>query len=549
MRRASLVVIAVYLLLYIVPLGVRPLFIPDETRYAEISREIIATGDWIVPRLNGLRYFEKPVLGYWLNAASILAFGQNAFAVRFPSAAAAGISAWMIFLLVRRFAGDYTTALFACAAFLTYLEVFAIGVFGVLDSMFAMFVTLSMVVFFFAHCENRFQQKTGLLALFGLCCSLAFLTKGFIGFALPVAAIVPFLIWERRLKELFGLPWIAVVVAVLVLLPWGLMVHFKENDFWHYFFWTEHIKRFMSDSSQHAEPLWFYIPVIFAGALPWTVLLPAAVSGLKNNYHRDPLIRFLICWVICPFLFFSASRGKIGTYILPCFPPLAGLMALGLFNLPNSMKKRLFTIGAAMLAVLTAAAAVVLIISQLADFPDLKVYNTAETWKWILAAGGLATWTFFLWSALKAIEFKRKLLWFCLAPLSFFFISPFIVPDLTVEHKAPGEFLLRHFNRIKPETVLVADEDLAGAACWFYQRNDVYLLGGPGELSYGLGYDDARHRLLDTNRLMELISKNGRTKSVILVARSKHYQSWKDHLPGPLFEESSGPGGCVLAQF
>ena len=139
----------------------------------------------------------------------ILAFGENAFAARFPSAAAAGISAWMIFLLVRRFAGDYTTALFASAAFLTCLEVFAIGVFSVLDSMFAMFVTLSMVVFFFAHCENRFQQKTGLLALFGLCCGLAFLTKGFIGFALPVAAIVPFLLWKRRIKELFGLSWIA----------------------------------------------------------------------------------------------------------------------------------------------------------------------------------------------------------------------------------------------------------------------------------------------------------------------------------------------------
>ena len=118
-----------------------------------------------------------------------------------------------------------------------------------------------------------------------------------------------------------------------------------------------------------------------------------------------------------------------------------------------------------------------------------------------------------------------------------------------MEHKAPGEFLLRHIDRIKPDTVLVADEDLASAVGWFYKRNDVYLLGGPGELSYGLGYDDAKHRLLNTNQFTELIRKNGRTKSVMLAARSKHYQSWKNHLPEPLFEESSGPGGCVLVQF
>ena len=423
MQRAALVVIAVYLFLYIVPLvGVRPLFIPDETRYAEISREIIATGDWIVPRLNGLRYFEKPVLGYWLNAASILMFGENAFAARFPSAAAAGISAWMIFLLVRRFAGDYTTALLACVSFLTCLEVIVIGNISILDSMFAMFVTLSMVVFFFAHRENRFQQKTGLFVLFGLFCGLAFLTKGFIGFALPVAAIVPFMLWERRIKELFGFSWIAVVVAVLVVLPWGLMVHFKENDFWHYFFWTEHIKRFMSDSAQHGEPFWFYIPVIFAGALPWTVLLPAAVAGLKNNHHGDALIRFSICWFLCPFLFFSASHGKIGTYILPCFPPIVVLIACGLCNFPNGIKKRLFTIGVTIFAILTAAAAMILIISQLADFPGLKAYNTTETWKWILEPG---VWQrghfFYAWRSKPLILSKS---WCGSAPHRLFCYSP-----------------------------------------------------------------------------------------------------------------------------
>ena len=87
------VIVSLYLLLYILPLGVRPLFLPDETRYFEIPREMIATGDWVVPRLDGLRYFEKPVMGYWVNAVSMLAFGENAFAARFPCALSVGLSA------------------------------------------------------------------------------------------------------------------------------------------------------------------------------------------------------------------------------------------------------------------------------------------------------------------------------------------------------------------------------------------------------------------------------------------------------------------------
>ena len=106
MKRYSVIIIALFFLLYIVPLGVRPMLIPDEFRYAEIPREMLETGDWVVPHLDGLRYFEKPVLGYWLNAIGIAMFGENAFAIRLPSALAVGLSALLIFFLVQRFAGE-----------------------------------------------------------------------------------------------------------------------------------------------------------------------------------------------------------------------------------------------------------------------------------------------------------------------------------------------------------------------------------------------------------------------------------------------------------
>jgi len=100
MKRIHVLVIAFFVLVYFVPLGVRPMVGPDEFRYAEIPREMLATGDWVVPHLDGLRYFEKPVLGYWLNAASIAVFGENAFAIRFFSSVAAGVSALCVFLLL-----------------------------------------------------------------------------------------------------------------------------------------------------------------------------------------------------------------------------------------------------------------------------------------------------------------------------------------------------------------------------------------------------------------------------------------------------------------
>lgn len=225
-----------FLLLYVVPLGVRPMFIPDEFRYAEIPREMIVSGDWVVPHLDGLRYFEKPVLGYWLNAVSMIIFGQNAFGVRFPSAAAVGISALLIFVAVRRFGGGSLTGMLASAVFLTFSEVYAIGTFSVLDSVLSMFITASMVSFFFAYAEAISRKKTGFLALFGAFCGLAFLTKGFIALAVPVVAIVPFMLWEGRWKELFRIAPVTLGTAVLVVLPWGLMIHFREPDFRNYFF-------------------------------------------------------------------------------------------------------------------------------------------------------------------------------------------------------------------------------------------------------------------------------------------------------------------------
>ena len=154
-RRYALLLLLFFALAYVLPLGARDLVVPDETRYAEIPREMIAGGDWVVPHLNGVRYFEKPALGYWVHAAAIGLLGENNFAVRLPSALAVGLSALLIYILAARASNredqdDGATAVLAALVFLSCFEVFGVGNTAVLDSLFSVFLTACIAAFYFA---------------------------------------------------------------------------------------------------------------------------------------------------------------------------------------------------------------------------------------------------------------------------------------------------------------------------------------------------------------------------------------------------------------
>jgi 4-amino-4-deoxy-L-arabinose transferase len=547
MKKSSVLIIGLFLSVYIAPLGIRPITVPDECRYAEIPREMLVSGDCVVPHLNGLRYFEKPPLGYWLNAASIKLFGENAFAVRLPSALSAGATALAVFMGVLRFGGGYSAGILAAAALLTCLEVFAVGTFSLLDSMFSLFVTGGMISFFFAYMEEESKKRTGLLALAGLFFGLAFLTKGFIAFAMPVVAIVPFMIWEGRWKELFRIPWVPTAAAVGIALPWAVMIHLREPDFWHYFFWTEHIKRFFSDNAQHTQPFWYLVPVLMVGALPWTSLFPAAIQGLRKAGLKDPLIRFSISGFLFPFLFFSASRGKLGTYILPCFPPLVILISIGLMNFFKWGKKRAFNIGAFSLAIIVCALAITLVFSQSTNFSVFRIYGPAENWKCALVDIGLLTWGVFLVCAGSSQNSSRKIVLYGASPLLFMFITYFVLPNQLKERRAPGELLLRHLDRIKPGTILVSDDDPVRAVCWFYKRCDVYLLNKGGELGYGLSYDDSKNRRLSISQFRDLVGTTSGKGNVILIMKTGKFSEYDSLIPKPSFKDMDACFG--FAQF
>jgi 4-amino-4-deoxy-L-arabinose transferase len=555
-RRYAVLLLSFFLLSYILLLGARDLVVPDETRYGEIPREMIAGGDWVVPYLNGLRYFEKPVLGYWVHAGSILLFGENNFAVRLPSALAVGLSALFIYALVSRVCRNKTKedrfpGILAALIFLSCFEVCGVGNTAVLDNLFSFLLTTTIATFYFAsEAPPGSAGEKRFLLLSGVSCGLAFLTKGFLAFTVPVLALAPYLVWQRRYLDLFRMSWLPILTAVLVALPWGILIHLREPDFWRFFFWNEHIRRFMAGNAQHNESFWFFFLIAPGMFMPWTFMVPAAVPGIRERLNeqgpQDRVMRLSICWLMLPFLFFSFSHGKLLTYILPCFPPFAVLMALGLLRvLKKEGRNVLFqwgTVGSAMLFSLILLA---FLYVQFFGYDGVRLYS--QPWKTVMAVNGPLFSILLCFWALRSQRGKDKVLLFGLAPLLLFFIGHFIIPGPAIEAKAPGPFLEQHKQDIAVGDVIISDEDTIGAVCWYLQRSDVYVLGGTGELDYGLRYKDADGRLLDIRSAVDLINRNrGRT---VVIASVKNILRRRDQLPKPVFQDESGPSGYAFWKY
>jgi 4-amino-4-deoxy-L-arabinose transferase len=513
--------LALYLIIYIAPLGIRPFIIPDETRYAEIPREMIVTGDWVVPRLNGIRYFEKPVMGYWLAAASIELFGENEFAARLPAALSAGLTSFVLFLLVSYIRRDQEAALLTAFIYLTFAGVFGISTFNVLDSQLTFFLTGACASFLAAFLSKANPQGIVWLALSGVFCGAAFLTKGFIAFAVPALSIAPFLIWEKRPGLILTMPWLPLLFAGLTAVPWAMLIDAREPQFWSYFFWVEHIKRFLSDVPQHPQPFWYFSVFLPLLTLPWSLFAPAAAAWYRTEKFKDALSRFALCWLLFPFLFFSASRGKLATYILPCLPPLAILMATGLKGYLEGGSRRALSFATFFLAALAASGAAAALFLGFYPPRSLKLFESSEMWKPVLAALSLTAWSVTALVSKRKRQPKKALFLLAAAPLLAYLSTHFILPASIENRKAPGAFLERHAPTIPAEAIIVSDEALAASVCWYYKRRDVYLLLDGGELRYGLGYPDAAYRLLNLDQFESL--RRSSSRDVILITDSRFY--------------------------
>ena len=328
----DLLFLALFLItFYALWLGSYALFTPDEGRYSEVAREMLASHDYITPRLDGVAFLDKPALYYWLQASAIRFLGLNEWALRcWP--ALLGVLGCLMTYATGRVIFNRRTGILSALVLATSPLYFGAAHYANLDLEVAAFISATLLFSLLAlHSTSQKWQPWLFIAAY-ICMALAVLTKGLIGIVFPIAIIGSWIIILKRwdlLKKMRLLTGILIFSAIT--LPWYVLVQEANPQFLHFFFVTQQFSRFLShDSFNDKTSFWFYVPIVAAGVFPWTFFLIQSITACINKIWKNRQIYsielFLFLWIMIIFLFFSVPKSKTVGYILPIFPALALLI-------------------------------------------------------------------------------------------------------------------------------------------------------------------------------------------------------------------------------
>lgn len=331
MHRITLPLLLLAALTFFAGLGRGAITDADEAFYAESSREMVASGDWITPHYNFENRFQKPILYYWLSSATYLVTGASEMGARFW-AAMAGLGLVLVTAAAGRRWYDESTGLLAGAIVATNFGYFSIGRMALPDLPLTFCITLAIWAALVSTLEQeRSPRKFVILAAMGL--GMGFLMKGPVGLIIPLIVIVPVLMIERRSIALTPSDIVlGFVIMMAIAVPWYVMMWFRHgNEYLQSFFVGDNYQRFATDRFNEPRPWWFYLPVVAGGLLPWTPLaltwLGPITQFLRGRRSVGTIDLRLLLWALLPLVFYSLSVGKQPRYILPVLPPLALLLS------------------------------------------------------------------------------------------------------------------------------------------------------------------------------------------------------------------------------
>ena len=310
-------------------LGQRDLFDPDEGRYAGIPAAMVDTGDWLTPRLNDFKYFEKPVLQYWGTAVAFTIFGKSNASARGWTALLGFSTALFSMLVALRLYGS-RAAIYTFLLSISYLMVVAFGHYLTLDMALSAFLVMGIGSLVIAHSSQSGEKQTRNWMLVGWAAlALATLTKGLVAIVLPAATVVVYSLWQRdwglwkKLHIFKGL-----LLYLLITAPWFIAVSIANPEFAEFFFIHEHFDRYTSDVHSREGPIYYFIPFLLVGVCPWVVtslrsLVSPGFKWLPDKPGQFDPDRFMWTFVVVTFCFFSLGQSKLPGYILPILPIIA----------------------------------------------------------------------------------------------------------------------------------------------------------------------------------------------------------------------------------
>jgi 4-amino-4-deoxy-L-arabinose transferase-like glycosyltransferase len=357
--------LGIILFISIFRLGSVSLFDVDEAVFAQATKEMIQSGNWITPTYNGEPRYDKPILFYWLMALSFKLFGINEFAARFPSALSGFILCVILYFFIKNLKDD-KQAFYTVLSFAFSLYYFIYTHAAVTDMALSLFISMSLICFYLSE-----EKSKKFIYGFYIFSAFAFLTKGLIGIVFPFGIASFYLCIKKGfkgLKELYNFK--AILLFLLISMPWYVIqVLINGKEFVEQFFIKHHFMRYTGVISGHKGPIYFFIPILIIGMFPWISFIAKSFVNLK----KDTLVQFSLIWASFIFLFFSFSTTKLPNYILPAVAAFSILISSGMIEI-NKDFSRIPYIFSAVISILIA---VFLIVAKAKIISILPYFNTS----------------------------------------------------------------------------------------------------------------------------------------------------------------------------
>jgi 4-amino-4-deoxy-L-arabinose transferase-like glycosyltransferase len=396
-----------------------PILDMNEGLYAEIAREMLASGNYIIPHLNHAPYLEKPPMLYWLIVLSYKTFGVSTFAARLIPALSSTLTCLALIFLSKKI-GRPKSGFMAALILASGVGFVIIGRVVFFDMLLTASLTFSLCFFFIWYKnENSFYLRLAYVFL-----GLAFLTKGLLPVAIAGGTAILFL-WLTKTPKTKFLKFFSptgIILFLLIIIPWLILATIKLPGFaWDYFI-NEQVYRFLDKripADYHTGPIYYYIPRIFAYLFPWSLFIPTLFGRIRNKIHQqDSLKLFLWLWFLVPFIFFSLAGDKGDYYMVLGMPPLAMLIGIKIESYIATQKDAVFEVIFSLITILLLGATIYLLLTETMS---AQMANPLM----ILLASLLA---YTIIGSILICKYRKPLLSFflmtiCIIPLIIFFIN------------------------------------------------------------------------------------------------------------------------------